>query len=178
MSVSGYNPSWPPSQAANAGYHMYNFHHVRPYHAAALALPITVLDDSAPSDLECSPSHTQPKNQSASSQFQTPTQNYVSVAVKVINPIKKSDTKLYMLRNIDKDNVGTLSNFKETIFEQFGDKVVSSELEFEIGYYQNNKRIWVRNEDDFNDVKRLIHSNDTITLWCMGVHEIQRRRKA
>ena len=91
MSVPGYNPSWPPSQATNAGYHTHNFHHVGPYYAPAPSLPITVLDDSAPSDVECSPSHTQSKTQFTSSQIQTPTQNYASVTVKVVNPDKKSD---------------------------------------------------------------------------------------
>ena len=107
---------------------MYNFHHIGPgpYHHAA-GNTITV-DDS--NDVEHSPSrlHTQ----STSSQVQS-TPSLLSVPVKIINPDKKSKAKLYMLRN----NLGTLTDFKDMIFEQFGEEVVSSELDFEIGFYRN-----------------------------------------
>ena len=100
------------------------------------------------SDIERSPSRLQV--QSTSSQPQS-APSLLSVPVEVINPDKKSDTKLFMLRNVDKDNLGTLTDFKGTIFEQFGEEVVSSELNFEMGFYHNNKRIWVRNAEDIND---------------------------
>ena len=61
------------------------------------------------------------------------------MAVKAINPDKKSDTKLYMLRNVNKDDVGILTRFRE-IFDQFGE-VVSSDFDFDMGYYRNNKCI-------------------------------------
>lgn len=42
-----------------------------------------------------------------------------------------------MLRNVNKDDVGILTRFRE-IFDQFGE-VVSSDLDFDMGYYR--KRI-------------------------------------
>ena len=88
MSDYRYNgPHFPPSTRAGQ-YHMYNFHHMGPYHHAQAALT-------------------------------------------------------YMLRDVDKENLGTLSDFKEMIFEQFGEEVVNGELDFEMGFYHNNKRVWV-----------------------------------
>ena len=64
------------------------------------------------------------------------------------------------------------------IFEQFGEEVVSSEQDFEMGFYRNNKRVWVRSAADFNDyIKKSIRSSDNVTLWCMGVSEKRRRGK-
>ena len=117
MSDYGYNGSL-FSPATGAGqYHMYNFHHMGPYHNAPPARNTITVDDS--SDMERSPSRLQA--QSTSSQPQS-APSLLSVPVKVINPDKKSDTKLFMLRNVDKDNLGTLTDFKGTIFEQFGEE--------------------------------------------------------
>ena len=44
-----------------------------------------------------------------------------------------------MLRDVDKENLGTLIDFKEMIFEQFGEEVVNGELDFEMGFYRINK---------------------------------------
>ena len=39
-----------------------------------------------------------------------------------------------------------------------------------MGYFQGNKRVWVRNEDDIQEVVKLLRSKDnhSVTLWCMG----------
>ena len=79
---------------------------------------------------------------------------------------------------MDKENLGTLTDFKGMIFKQFGEEVVNSELEFEMGFYRNNKRVWVRSAADFNDyIKKAIHSSDNVTLWCMGVSAKRRQGK-
>jgi hypothetical protein len=169
-----------PSPAGAGQYHMYNFHHVGPYHHAQAALTgnnMITVDDS--SDVERSPARVQAQptfNQAQSSSQSTPT--LLSVPVKILNPDKKSEAKLYMLRDVDKDNLGTLTEFKERIFEQFGEEVVNDELDFEMGFYRNNKRVWVRSAADFNDyIKKAIRSSDNVTLWCMGVSEKRRRGK-
>ena len=152
---------------------MYNFHHIGPYHHAALAGNTITVDDS--NDVERSPSRLQA--QSTSSQAQS-IPSLLSVPVKIINPDQESEAKLYMLRNVDKENLGTLTDFKDMIFEQFGEEVVSSELDFEMGFYRNNKRVWVRSAADFNDyIKKAIRSSDNVTLWCMGVSKKRWRGK-
>ena len=55
--------------------------------------------------------------------------------------------------------------------------MVSSELNLDMGFYHNNKRIWVRNAEDFNDIKKSVRSSDNITLWCMGVSDKRRQGK-
>ena len=177
MSDYRYNgPHFPPSSGPAGQYHMYNFHHMGPYHHAQAALAgntMITVDDS--SDVERSPARVQA--QPTSNQAQS-TPSLLSVPVKIINPDKKSEAKLYMLRDVDKENLGTLTDFKEMIFEQFGEEVVNSELDFEMGFYRNNKRVWVRSAADFNDyIKKAIRSSDNVTLWCMGVSEKRRRGK-
>ena len=55
------------------------------------------------------------------------------------------------------------------IFDQFGEELVSSELYFQMGFYHNNKRVWIRSAADFNDyIKKSICSSDNVTIWCMG----------
>ena len=75
-----------------------------------------IVDDSG--DVERSPAWVQV--QPTSKQAQS-TPSLLSVPVKIINPDKKSEAKLYMLRDVDKENLGTLTDFKEMIFEQFGE---------------------------------------------------------
>ena len=172
MSDFGYNgPHFPPGAGQ---YHMYNFHHVGPYHhAAALPGNVITVDDS--SDMERSPTRLQA--QPTSNQAQS-TPSLLSVQVKIINPDKKSEAKLFMLWNVDKENLGTLTDLRGMILEQFGEEAVGSELDFEMGFYRNNKRVWVRSAADFNDyIKKAIYSSDNITLWCMGVSEKRRRGK-
>ena len=77
-----------------------------------------------------------------------------------------------------KENLGTLTDLRDMIFEQFGEEVIGSEQDFEMGFYCNNKRVWVRSAADFNDyINKAICSSDNITLWCMGVSGKHRQGK-
>ena len=72
-------------------------------------------DDS--SNVERSPSRLQA--QSTPNQSQS-TLSLLSVPVKIINPDKKSEAKRYMLRNVDKENLESLTDFKDMIFNSLG----------------------------------------------------------
>ena len=150
---------------------MYNY--LGPYNSRMTPI---VLDDSSeiPEYLHQSAhqSQAQPQDQGSTpdESNKTPVSHtFISVAVKVINPAKKSDTKLFMLRNVDKDHIRTLDDLKGIICEQFGEDVVSQDLKFDCGYYRSNKKIWVRNDDDFEEILRLLGSSKDVTLWCMGI---------
>ena len=123
-----------------------------------------VLDDS-PEYLHQQSTHlsqAQPQDQGSTSDQsnQTPVSHtFISVADKVINSAKKSDIKLFMLRNVDRDQIHTLDDLKGIICEQFGEDVVSQDFKFDCGYHRNNKKIWVRNDDG------LLGSSKDATLW-------------
>ena len=47
---------------------------------------------------------------------------------------------------------------------------VSSNAVFDFGYFQGNKRVWVRNSEDLKEVHKVLKTNDShsVTLWCDG----------
>ena len=106
----------------------------------------------------------------------SPSKTLTTVAVKVINPEKKSESKLFMLRNVGIDKLDSLPELKHVILDQFGGEIVSADLKFDVGYFRGNKRVCLLNADDMNDVKKLFRSSDghNVTLWCMGC---SRKRK-
>ena len=94
-----------------------------------------------------------------------------SVSVKVINPSKKSDTRLFILRNVELQKLKTPESMKNLLLSQLGQE------SFEMGYFQGNERVWVRNEDDIQEVVKLLRSKDNhcVTLWCMGKSQASKR---
>ena len=57
-----------------------------------------------------------------------------SVSVKVINPSKKSDTRLFILRNVELQKLKTPQSMKNLLLSQLGQEIVAKES-FEIGYF-------------------------------------------
>ena len=53
------------------------------------------------------------------------------------------------------------------LLSQLGQEIVAKESS-EMGYFQGNKRVWMRNEDDIQEVVKLLRSKDnhSVTLWC------------
>lgn len=93
-----------------------------------------------------------------------------AVSVKVINPDKKSESKLLMLRNVDSSKLDSPRELKRTIFDQFGGEIVPSNLRFDVSYYRGSKRVCLVSVNDMEDVNKLLRSTDghEVTLWCMG----------
>lgn len=89
--------------------------------------------------------------------------------MKVINPDKKSDAKLYILRNVSWQHLSNPDKVRDFFVDQLRDQV-SSNAVFDFGYFQGNKRVWVRNSDDLKEVHKLLKTNDShsVTLWCDG----------
>ena len=65
----------------------------------------------------------------------------ISIAVKVINPEKKKETKVFMFHP-NPEEIMTPSELREELFQQFGDKIVPSTDDFEIGYYRGQTKLW------------------------------------
>ncbi len=95
-----------------------------------------------------------------------------TVAVKVINPTKRSEAKLFMLHNVDVQQFSCPEKARRVIAGQLGEDIVSPANLFEMGYFKGNKRVWVQNDKDTSEVQRLLRSDShSVTLWCMGKSE-------
>ena len=92
-----------------------------------------------------------------------------SFSIKVINPIRKTEPKLFILRNIELQYFTQPETVQKLILDQLRSEV-SNDHSFEFGYFQGNKRIWARNTDDLKEIQRLLKSkaSHNVTLWCMG----------
>ena len=92
-----------------------------------------------------------------------------SISLKVINPDKRSEAKLYILRNVSWQHLSDPNKVRDFFVEQLCDQI-SSNAVFDFGYYRGNKRVWVRNNEDLKEVHKLLKSNDShsVTLWCDG----------
>ena len=102
-----------------------------------------------------------------------------SLSVKVINPSRKSEVKLFILRDIKVHYLTNPDKIRKLLVDQLGNEV-SSEPNFELGYFQGNKRVWVRGREDLIEVQRLPKSNEkqcSVTLWCMGKAESQSMKR-
>ena len=94
----------------------------------------------------------------------------VSINVKVLSPTgKRNDYKTYVLRDVSLEAIKDVKSLKELILEQFGSSIVSETLKFDLGFYQGNKRIWIRTPEDLSELLHLLR-NKGVTLWCDGVH--------
>ena len=90
--------------------------------------------------------------------------------MKVINPSKKSEAKLFILRNVDVLSLSDPEKVRTLLTDQFREEV-SEEQHFDFGYYHGNKRVWVRNKEDLRAVKDLLLSDEkqcSVSLWCMS----------
>ena len=89
------------------------------------------------------------------------------VSVKVTNPSKKSDTRLFIPRKVKLQKLKTPESMKNLLLSQLGQEIVAKES-CEMGYFQGNNCVWVRNEDDIQEVVKLLRSKDNhcVTLWC------------
>lgn len=100
-----------------------------------------------------------------------------SISLKVINPDKRSDAKLYMLRNVAWQHFSDPSKLRAFFMDQLRDQV-SDNAVFDFGYFQGNKRIWIRDKEDLREVQKMVQSDThSITLWCDGkTNERQAKR--
>jgi len=94
---------------------------------------------------------------------------YHPLVLKLLTRTKKSESKLFILRNVELSSIETPENMRSLLIEKLGQDLVAKEPGFEMGYFRSNKRVWVRNQDDVKEVvKRLSKDNHCFTLWCMG----------
>ena len=96
------------------------------------------------------------------------------IEIKVINPDKRSENRLFTFRNVDCDKLSSPVDLNKIIFDQLGQNLVSKDLTFDVGYYRGNKRVNILSSDDMQDMRKLVRNKDSsgvssCTLWCMGL---------
>ena len=91
----------------------------------------------------------------------------VSASVKIIcSDEKQNEHKVFMLRDLDIQDL-TIDSLKYEVHTQFGSRFVDEDLDFDIGYFRGNKRIWIRDDNDLKELTQLLQTKHT-TLWCTG----------
>lgn len=81
---------------------------------------------------------------------------------------KKTDFKMFTLRNIDTQRLKTCEHLKTFIKENLKEDIEGS-LDFDVGYLLNNTVINLRSCTDLLEVWRKLLSGVDITLWCDGL---------
>lgn len=92
--------------------------------------------------------------------------NGITVEIKVINPDKRSEIKLFTLRNVDCDKLGSPMDVNKFIFDQLGQNLVSKDLTFDVGYYRGNKRVNILGSSDMQDVRILRNKDSSGVSSC------------
>lgn len=92
-----------------------------------------------------------------------------TLSVKVIHPNKKSDVKLFILRNIELQCFDQPEKVRKLLVNQLADKV-SNKPNFDFGYFEGNKRVWVKGIEDLREIRQSLESREKsgVVLWCMG----------
>lgn len=93
----------------------------------------------------------------------------VSIAVRVVNPEKKKESKVFKLRSICTKDITTPQQLRDELFTQFGDEIVSDSCDFAVGYFRGQQKLWIRTAEDLEEAWSLV-STGRGTLWCDGVN--------
>ena len=92
-----------------------------------------------------------------------------TISVKVIAPGKKSEYKTFLVRDVTANDVQSLAHLREKFVEELGADMLAKDLQFDVGYYRGNKRMWIRNNRDLSDLLTRSAERDELTIWCEGI---------
>ena len=78
---------------------------------------------------------------------------------------------------LELENFNSPESVKKLIVDQLVTIVCGNVTE--MGYFRGKKRIWIRNDEDMQEVQRLLHSKDShnVTLWCTGSGSASKRSR-
>lgn len=104
---------------------------------------------------------------SLSQQRATEQPKKVNLKVRVTNPLRKKEYETYVLRDVTKEAVSTPMELRKEIYMQFGAELVSSTLDFSVGYIKGNSKVTIHSPADVDDVWNIITSKgEAVNLWC------------
>ena len=91
----------------------------------------------------------------------------VNFKVRVTNPLRKKEYETYVLRDVTKEAVSTPLDLRKELYKQFGAELVSSTLDFSVGYIKGNSKVTIHSPADVDDVWNMITSKgEAVNLWC------------
>ena len=80
-------------------------------------------------------------SQGAAAPAPQPTRKAYSFRIRVFNPDCKKQYDILMLRDIAEESVSSPLDLKKEIWKQLGSEVVSSDLDFPVGYMNGNSKV-------------------------------------
>ena len=93
----------------------------------------------------------------------------IDIPIKVVNPVKRRQSKTYML-NLSLRDMGNLQHLREEILEQLGKNIVSFCLNFDVGYCTGSHKICFTDSDNIRE--ELLHlKSKGKSLWCAGLQD-------
>ena len=96
-------------------------------------------------------------------------QQKFSYSIKLINPRKKKDYRVYNIRDCAAfETMKSLEEFIKSKFSEFSDNSTGM---MSIGYVEpghgwKGKQMWLNNDEDIDDLYRVCRKVKTILLWC------------
>ena len=99
-----------------------------------------------------------------------------SFRARVFNPNCKKQYDTLMLRNVDKESVSSPLNLRKEIWNQFGSEVVSSDLNFAVGYMKGNSKLSIISAADVDDAWDSVKKGESVSLWCNKVRVWSKRK--
>ena len=64
----------------------------------------------------------------------------LNITVRVINPGKKKETRVFTLRSVCADTLKSPQQLRDKLLEQFGSDIVPGDTSFELGYFRGQKK--------------------------------------
>ena len=99
-----------------------------------------------------------------------------NASIKVLNSNNKKDFTVYTLRSLSAEDFLTPDTLREEVFHQLGENVVSRKMDFCIGYFKRNVKIWINNNQDSKEAWETLDKVGKLTLWCIGIEKCGLRR--
>ena len=96
----------------------------------------------------------------------------VNFNVRIINPDKKRDSQVFVLRSITKKLLSTPKTLITEMQRQFGPQLVPTTHSFPIGYMKGSTKVSVRTAADLSDIWTNVSNGDQVVLWCQGVRQV------
>ncbi len=105
-----------------------------------------------------------------SPQVPVPVMKPVNFNVKVINPDKKKECQISVLRGVTEQMTSTPQNLIEELQRQFGSQLVPTTHQFPVGYMKGSTKVTIRSAADLADIWTCVKKGVQVSLWCEGVH--------
>lgn len=88
--------------------------------------------------------------------------------VRVINPDKKKEWSVYVVRDIGEDT-STPQKLMEELQKQLGPQLVPKTHRFPVGYIKGSTKVSIRSAADVADIWMHVKRGNQISLWCEGI---------